>query len=165
MTGPRGLLDVDSFIIATAILDSTLQTLADAGCDGNEAFVLWSGVLQEHGTKLRITTATRPEQQPVAGPDGLLVAVPGRALAAVNLACYRRGEILAGQVHTHPTEAYHSSTDDHYPLVTLLGALSLVVPDFARSGRTGMPRWAWYRQTRPGRWSPIEPETTVVVES
>jgi hypothetical protein len=165
MTGPRGLLDVDRFIIPAAILDNTLQTLADAGGDGDEAFVLWSGVLENDGTKLRITTATRPEQQPQAGPDGLLVVVPGTALAEVNLACYRRGEILAGQVHTHPNEAYHSATDDHYPLVTLLGALSLVVPDFARGGRTGMPRWASYRLTGPGRWSPIDPETTVVVES
>ncbi len=165
MTGPRGLLDVGRFVIPRAILDSTLQTLADAGWDGDEAFVLWSGVLENDGTELSITTATRPEQHPLAGSDGLLVVVPGTALAEVNLACYRRGEILAGQVHTHPTDAYHSTTDDHYPLVTLLGALSLVVPDFACGGRTGMRRWAWYRLTGPGRWSPIDPETTVMLES
>jgi hypothetical protein len=35
-------------------------------------------------------------------------------------------------VHSHPTEAYHSETDDRYAIVTEDGGHSLVVPDFAR---------------------------------
>jgi hypothetical protein len=41
------------------------------------------------------------------------------------------------QVHSHPTEAYHSETDDTYPIVTVRGGLSLVVPDFGRAGLLG----------------------------
>ncbi len=164
MTGPQGLLDVSRFVIPSAILDTTVQVLIEAGRDGDEAFVLWSGVLEDGGTRLRFTIATRPEQEPMVTPDGLLVVVPGTALAEVNLACYRRGEILAGQVHSHPTDAYHSTTDNHYPLVTLLGALSLVIPDFARDGRHGAGRWAWYRLAGPGRWNQVNPATTVMLE-
>lgn len=36
------------------------------------------------------------------------------------------------QVHTHPGAAYHSSTDDAYPLIRSLGFLSLVIPRFAQ---------------------------------
>jgi hypothetical protein len=36
------------------------------------------------------------------------------------------------QVHTHPGEAFHSQTDDEWPIVHTAGFLSLVVPDFAR---------------------------------
>lgn len=35
------------------------------------------------------------------------------------------------QVHTHPEEAFHSRTDDRWPLVHTAGFLSLVIPDFA----------------------------------
>jgi hypothetical protein len=163
MTGRQGLLNVRRFVVPSAILDTTLQSLTEAGRNGNEAFVLWSGVLDDGGTRLRFTTATRPEQEPMATPEGLLVVVPGTALTEVNLGCYRRGEILAGQVHSHPTDAYHSATDNHYPLVTLLGALSVVIPDFARDGRHGIDRWAWYRLAGPERWNQVNPATTVTL--
>lgn len=35
------------------------------------------------------------------------------------------------QVHTHPGEAFHSATDDAYPLIHDAGFLSLVIPNFA----------------------------------
>ena len=35
------------------------------------------------------------------------------------------------QVHTHPFEAFHSPTDDAYPIVHSTGFLSLVIPRFA----------------------------------
>jgi hypothetical protein len=38
------------------------------------------------------------------------------------------------QVHTHPDDAYHSDTDNTYPIATTLGSLSIVVPNFAREG-------------------------------
>jgi hypothetical protein len=39
--------------------------------------------------------------------------------------------LLIAQIHSHPSEAYHSETDDTYPIATTAGALSIVVPDFA----------------------------------
>jgi hypothetical protein len=36
------------------------------------------------------------------------------------------------QVHTHPVEAFHSRTDDEYPIVHSPGFLSLVIPRFAK---------------------------------
>lgn len=38
---------------------------------------------------------------------------------------------VVAQVHTHRTVAFHSPTDDKYPLVHVPGYLSLVVPNFA----------------------------------
>lgn len=42
-----------------------------------------------------------------------------------------RGLGVRAQVHTHPCEAFHSPTDDAYPLLGDAGFLSLVIPDFA----------------------------------
>lgn len=36
------------------------------------------------------------------------------------------------QIHTHPGGAYHSATDDAYPVIHQPGFLSLVIPRFAQ---------------------------------
>src|ERR1051325_11195140 len=128
----RGLLNIGTFVIPRQVLHRTIHFLRDVGRSGSEGFVLWGGKI-EKGTTLRFTNALVPGQQSFSTPDGLLVTVPGDALFSVNKLLHECGEILAGQVHTHPASAYHSETDDHYPMVTLLGALSVVIPDFARN--------------------------------
>jgi hypothetical protein len=47
---------------------------------------------------------------------------------------FENEEMLGIQVHAHPTDAYHSSTDDTYPIMTTLGGLSIVAADFASDG-------------------------------
>jgi hypothetical protein len=42
-----------------------------------------------------------------------------------------RGEGVRVQVHTHPGEAFHSPTDDAWPMIHTPGFLSLVIPRFA----------------------------------
>jgi hypothetical protein len=46
----------------------------------------------------------------------------------------RERRTVRAQVHTHGGRAFHSSTDDLYPLVHTPGFLSLVVPLFAKDG-------------------------------
>ena len=62
---------------------------------------------------------------------------------------------LIAQVHTHPTEAYHSETDDAFPIVTTEGALSLVIPNFA-NGPANLTQYACYRLRR-GHWVELTP--------
>ncbi|MFG2055062.1 hypothetical protein ACGFI9_13615 [Micromonospora sp. NPDC048930] len=155
------LTGLTHFVIPSQLLDETLDVLASAGRDGQEAFVVWGGVVRE--TTLEYRSLLVPEQTAYRTANGLLVTVDGPSLFAVNRKMYSRGELLAGQVHTHPTDAYHSHTDDHFPLVTLLGALSVVVPDFACDGRSGMAGWAWYRLAGVGRWRALGPTEHVEI--
>jgi hypothetical protein len=159
----RGLLGVREFEIPGQLIDETLNRLSEAGRHGHEAFVVWGGRLEQGGNRLRFTIAVSPPQTPISTDEGLLVVVDGSALFEVNRTMYKNGAILAGQVHSHPTEAYHSDTDDHFPLVTLVGALSLVIPDFARGGLASYERWAWYRLASYGKWSPLDAETRVFI--
>jgi hypothetical protein len=115
------------------------------------------------GRELAVTNAVRPAQTASRTKDGLLVVVDGDALFNVNKHFYERGELLVGQVHTHPGEAYHSPTDDDHPLVTLVGAISLVVPNFARRGLKDQDRWAWYRLEALGLWHVLDPARHVIV--
>ncbi len=106
-----------------------------------------------------------PEQKAHKSKDGLFVTVDGEALFRVNQAMYERGEILAAQIHSHPTTAFHSDTDDCFSLVTLRGALSVVVPDFGARGLDAIEDWAWLRLTGLATWRPLAPPDQVVVVS
>lgn len=157
----RGLSQVRRFVLPADILETTLEALAEIGREELEGFVVWGGVRE--GEQLRFTSATVPPQQGLRTPDGLLVHVDGDALFEVNKAMNDRGEILAAQAHSHPTDAYHSSTDDLLPIVTILGGLSLVVPDFARHGLAARDRFRWYRLAGYGRWVEVDPKEQVVM--
>lgn len=155
------LTDVEEFVVPFGLVDQTLGPLQDAGGHGYEAFVLWGGRHSGHGKRFEFVSAYFPEQTTTRGEEGLLVVVEGKALFHANRAFYERGLVLAGQVHSHPTDAYHSSTDDAYPLMTLTGGLSGVVPDFGRGGRHRVDDWAWYRLAGLGRWNPVDEQTTI----
>jgi hypothetical protein len=163
MSRARGLTGVTEFVVPLDLLGSTLKVLAEAGTKGHEAFMAWGGTLDEDHHQFRFGSAIRPTQTPVTTPNGLLVIVDGDALFELNRAMYARGEILGAQVHAHPTEAYHSDTDDCLPIATMVGALSLVVHDFAQHGLHQANRWAWYRLQNARRWVQLDDSTTISV--
>jgi hypothetical protein len=129
------LAEVERFLIPSAIIDHTDRLLRAAGHRRAEMFVLWTGYVSDK--TFTAATAYVPEQQAHQLDDGLCVTVSGPALHTLNRWLYEHGQTLAVQVHTHPTEAYHSTTDDTYPIVTQRGGLSLVVPFFAADGVRG----------------------------
>lgn len=155
------LAHVEEFIVPLDLVDQTLEPLQEAGSHGYEAFVLWGGRLDSDDRRFEFISAYFPEQTTSRGKEGLLIVVDGEALFRVNRAFYEQGLILGGQVHSHPTDAYHSDTDNAYPLMTLVGGLSGVVPDFGDGGRERLDEWAWYRLVGAGEWAPVGDETRI----
>jgi hypothetical protein len=139
---------VETFSISKDIVAKTEDSLRAAGRDGYELFVLWSG--EEEGSCFRVRTAHVPKQISFRRKGGLSVRVEGEALHKLNVWLFEHEETLGAQVHAHPTDAYHSETDDTFPIVTVLGGLSIVVPDFCRGGLFAGS--AAYRLSRDG-WS------------
>ncbi|HMI99011.1 MAG TPA: hypothetical protein VK488_04165 [Gaiellaceae bacterium] len=123
---------VEAFSVPEGVIAKTERSLRRAGRDGYELFVLWSGT--HNGSSFRVETAHVPEQTSYRRKGGLCVRVEGEALHKLNVWLFEHKETLGAQVHAHPTDAYHSGTDDTFPIVTTLGGLSLVVPDFCRAG-------------------------------
>lgn len=67
------------------------------------------------------------------------------------------------QIHTHPYEAFHSQTDDDYPLLFDVGYLSLVIPNFAR-GAISFEE-AYLTEIQPdGSWKQVSVESRIVVD-
>lgn len=147
------LAQVHTFTIPASLAEATLDVVADAGSQGAEAFVLWGGTVKGNGLKFRSMIV--PDQVAHRTERGLLVTVEGTALFEANKELYQRREILAAQVHSHPTQAFHSDTDDCYSLVTLSGAVSIVIPDFGRRRLDAIGDWAIYRLIEASRWAPL----------
>lgn len=161
---PSTLDPVTTFELSRSAAEATLASLQEGGEGGHEVFVLWGG--QIHDSVLRFGSVLVPEQTAYRTSQGLLVTVEGRALFSVNKTLYERNEILAAQVHSHPTDAYHSDTDDCFSLVTLTGAVSVVVPFFGSKGLAGIHDWAWFRLTGKATWRPFnEAERVVLVDA
>jgi hypothetical protein len=149
-------MDVEHFIVNRDVLSFTQERLATRGREQLEAFVLWGGRRDiQHPQVLNFTSAIFPTQTAYRTKQGLLVVIESDSLFEVNKMLFARDEILAAQIHTHPTDAYHSETDDTQPVVTILGGLSVVIPDFAAGGIAAYDRWAWYRLRELGRWDSL----------
>lgn len=140
--------------VPQSALRLTWDHLRWAGARGDECFVLWAGADKPWGQL--ITKVIRPEQQALRTARGEVgVYVPGDALFAITRSLYETGDVLLAQVHAHPGRAYHSETDNRYPIVTHHGALSVVVPDFAR-GSPDLRSCACY-QLGPAGWTLLTP--------
>jgi hypothetical protein len=58
------------------------------------------------------------------------------------------------QVHTHPREAFHSPTDDEFPIIHKPGFLSLVIPNFGL-GPVGFKDAYLTEIQKDGRWREV----------
>lgn len=123
---------IRTFCVTQETVEHTDTALRDAGKNGHERFALWTGTTR--GNLFSVDHLYVPDQRGYQFADGLCVRVGADALHKLNVWLYRNHQILAVQIHTHPQDAYHSETDDTYPIVTILGGLSLVVPRFCREG-------------------------------
>lgn len=140
------------------MIEDTETALRRAGDEGYELFVLWTGVKED--VRFRVHHIHVPAQDSYRTEDGLLVHVDGQALHKLNVWLFEHGEQLAAQVHAHPTEAFHSETDDAFPIASQLGSLSLVAADFCSRGLLD-PTSAAYR-LGPDGWGEVPTLQSVI---
>ena len=123
---------VRQFRIEANAIRETEQAIRSAGQDGYESFVLWSGT--RDGDTFTVAKVLIPVQTSYKLEAGLCVHVDGSELHRLNVWLYEARQVIGVQVHSHPRDAYHSETDDTYPMATLAGSLSIVLPFFGRDG-------------------------------
>lgn len=118
-----------TYTIPAAVITATREVLLIAGGEGLEGVVLWIG--QRRGTHVEILGEYVPRQIAYRSDHGVAVQIPDDEIARI-IAWLPEGLAVACRVHSHPGEAYHSSTDDLNALLSHAGAISIVVPHFAR---------------------------------
>jgi hypothetical protein len=150
---------VTQFEVPQLIVERTEHALRDAGDDGYEMFVVWTG--HRNGEVFRVADGHIPKQISSRTKNGLTVRIEGEALHHLNVWLYEHQQELAAQVHAHPTDAFHSETDDTFPVVTTLGGLSIVAADFCRDGLLA-PSGAAFRLDQTG-WNEVPLDVVQVV--
>ena len=143
---------IQRVIVPKAITEKTQLFLRHAGHARNEGMVLWVG--QQEGMTFRVTNLLIPRQRGIRTHDGICVIVDGEEMHRINMELFKSGLRLIAQVHSHPTDAFHSDTDDEYAIANTIGCLSLVVPDFA-SRAFALAECAVYRLDRKGNWQEV----------
>ena len=107
----------------------TIDILRAGGARSEERVVLWLGPVSGIREPLPVTEVYEPDQ--ITDIDYFKLP-PASLRALMNHLRAARLKILA-QVHSHPGRAFHSEADDEWAIVRHVGALSLVLPEFARS--------------------------------
>ncbi len=143
------LTGVERIYLPIDIADETQVQLRAIGEHGYEAFALWAGDIE--GKEASVRALYIPAQEGLRSDEGVCVVVGGEDLHRLNMWLYEHSLTLIAQVHSHPEDAYHSETDDTYPIIATAGGLSLVVPHFAR-GPFSLDEWALYRLSLGGEW-------------
>jgi hypothetical protein len=113
-----------SYRLPREILDQTFAHFRGCGRGRCECQVLWLSPWAAPGT---IIEAVHPAHEAHVGGfvlDNVWLNNFWFSLAQKNLG-------IRIQVHTHPREAFHSPTDDAFPIIHTVGFLSLVIPNFA----------------------------------
>lgn len=118
------------YIVPAQALTETRELLRGPGIDGLEAVVVWVGTVVDDSTA-QIIAAVRPGQIAYRSGEGCAVEVPPQALSQL-ISALPTGFFVLARLHTHPGVAYHSEIDDTNMLISHQGAISIVVPDFAR---------------------------------
>lgn len=142
-------------ICPVSVVEETLQHLKPAGGSGHECIVLWLG--RRELDRVRIVEVLRPEQ--TATRDRF--RIPPLEMTKLMGHLRQKRLLIAAQVHSHPAEAFHSAADDEGAIIRHVGALSFVVPWFARdvSSSSFLLDAALYELQESNRWLEVSSST------
>ncbi len=142
--------------VAGDVLPATFRVLRDCGQGECECAVYWTGP----GSERLVDSVEHPAH--THSPFGYEVKSDWLTDFCKRLAATKRS--VKAQVHTHPGEAFHSASDDCWPIVSQEGFISVVIPNFA-TGRPTLDE-AWVGTIlRDGSWQRLASASEVLVMS
>lgn len=146
MTGSR--LDDDRLVLPVTVLEQARGWFELQGACGHEG----TAMIARGRDRVRLVV---PEQR--ASRTRLGVCVEVTRAGQLQLAdALGTGELFVARIHSHPGEAFHSAGDDANPVLTHVGALSIVVPYFGLGLRRGLGACAVLRYDGVG-WRDLPP--------
>jgi hypothetical protein len=137
------------------IQNQTTAHIRECGSNGEEGFLAWSGVNRDD--QIFIRSAVIPSEG--AFRHHLGIGFSDRAIEHIADVIQSKGEKLIAQVHSHPFEAFHSETDDQFPLIHRKGFLSIVIPLFGKYGFEHFDTFRVYEYVQDNRWTELNWKT------
>jgi hypothetical protein len=150
-----GFTNINMISISKVNIVKAFNFLNYAGKKSVEGVALFAGFGE--ATVFHVKEVIIPKQSTYNIEQGLMYAVDGEELHKINVWLYKNNMNLIAQIHSHPSEAYHSTTDDRFPIVDTFGGVSIVVPDFAR-GLVSLNNCAIYRLSLKKTWDKLTTE-------
>lgn len=137
------------------VLAQTYRTLRACGQGRRECVAFWVGPLHRPD---RVDRLVHPRH--LAGAGGYEIHRDWLTGFWFELA--RNKSAIRAQVHTHPGTAFHSATDDEFPVIAQAGFVSIVIPDFALGPETLDSAWVGVMDER-GAWHQAAVAKTIEV--
>jgi len=125
----KGFLNLDTIHIHHEQWLEALNFLRLAGKHHVEGLALFAANIFDNCCSIQKVII--PKQTAYLLENGLMYAVDGEEILRINHWLREKDLRLIAQIHSHPTLAYHSEMDDRYPIVDIMGGISIVVPYFA----------------------------------
>jgi hypothetical protein len=138
---------IEKIILPIRFVENVYTHIRLAGKEGVECVGLWLG--RQESNLFTVYCSLIPAQKGCRLEEGLLYQVGGEELYRINKWAYEQKVVLLAQIHSHPGRAYHSETDDAFPIVTALGGFSIVIPNFG-SDPIEKKYWKVYRLQSDG---------------
>lgn len=140
---------MSAIVCTREILRTTISILQRGGERGEERIALWLSAAPPR-TPATIVEVYEPDQ--VAAVDYFRLPHASMRSLMDHLRTTRRR--IVAQIHTHPGQAFHSEADAEWAIIRHLGALSLVLPRFARTTtpETFLEEVMTYEYSRGGLW-------------
>ena len=151
-----GVLPTPVTRVSRRIVEQTFELLRKCGGGRRECQVVWIG---PWSAPHQVTSAVHPVHQ--AYGDGFELLDSWISEFFAYLSETRQG--IRAQVHTHPGRAFHSATDDRWPIVSTPGFLSLVIPKFGQ-GEMGFEGAYLAELGSEGVWSEVPCLSRILVE-
>jgi proteasome lid subunit RPN8/RPN11 len=136
----------------SSIVEATLGILKGAGKSKRERGVFW--LANRHRPEVVVEA-----YEPIQETSRVLFWLPPESVRAMMQYLKEHQLIAVGQVHSHPGEAFHSETDDKCSLIGKVGAISVVVPNFAKgiTLRNFVSKAAFFYLVPSGDWALATP--------
>ena len=121
----------DYIEIPQSIFNQTLKQLQQVGEDYKEGIAYWSGVLNNNNGVIK--NVIFADDYPEFHNESYFANVSLETSFKIGEKIHQRNEFLFAQIHTHPSDAFHSFVDDNYPISHRIGFLSIVIPNFGKN--------------------------------
>jgi len=119
------LNSIDKIILPEKVLRDTFKVFRDYGNQFLEACALWVGVDSKDIFYIKEVWFPLQENSMID------YYVSDIDVHLINVKLNKKNYSAIAQLHSHPNGAFHSCIDDEYPILTLPGSFSIVIPDFA----------------------------------
>jgi hypothetical protein len=152
-TSTKTFREVSKIVLPSPCLNKAYKQMRVAAMQRQKAVALFAGV--EEDNIFHIIETIIPEQVSLTCPDGTSSMVPDEELLRISSWLQENDFELIAQIHSDPRQAYQATQNEAWPIINIIGGISIIVPDFAL-GPTSSETWSVYRLACGNKWIELD---------